>query len=147
MRSKYFLAAAVMLMLSTPAYAQKGNPAHGAEIFKRANCVMCHPGGNNALEPSKPIRGASFLKKYPTDELIAKRIREGSPNGTMPSFYKDQINDKELVDLIAYVRSLTPSPASQAQPKQQPQHKQQPAKSAKPPAKKAPCSNSAKGKH
>ena len=80
--------------------------------------MMCHPGGNNALEPTKPLRGATFVKKYPNDELIAKRIREGSPNGTMPSFYKDQINDKELVDLIAYVRSLTPS--THTNPKQQP---------------------------
>lgn len=123
-----------------PAYAQKGNPARGAEIFKRANCVMCHPGGDNALEPRKPIRGAAFLQKYPTDESVAKRIREGSPNGTMPAFYRDQINDKELVDLIAYVRSLTPGKQTQQLPTKQPPVKQ--------PAKAPVCTTSpAKSKH
>jgi hypothetical protein len=63
------------------------------------------------MEPTKPLHGAGFLKKYPTDEAIAKRIREGSPNGIMPAFYKSQLPDKDLIDVIAYIRSLTPTTA------------------------------------
>jgi mono/diheme cytochrome c family protein len=69
---------------------------------------MCHDAGGNMMDPAKPIKGIGFLSRYPSDELIAKRIREGSPNGVMPAFHKDQISDKELVDVIAYIRSLTP---------------------------------------
>jgi cytochrome c6 len=110
MNSKFSLAIAICLTLNAPAFAQKGNPAHGASLFKALNCAMCHPGGNNAMEPTKPLHGAAFLKKYPNDELIAKRIREGSTNGIMPPFYKSQLPDKDLVDVIAYIRSLTPPP-------------------------------------
>nr|AIA18490.1 Cytochrome C oxidase, cbb3-type, subunit III [uncultured bacterium] len=86
----------------------KGDPKRGAQVFKAANCIMCHPGGGNALEPAKPLKGASFLKKYPTDESVARQIREGSKNGTMPSFRKDVLTDQQLVDVISYVRALTP---------------------------------------
>jgi mono/diheme cytochrome c family protein len=109
---------------------------------------MCHSHGDNSMVPDKPIHGANFLKKYPTDEMIAQRIREGSPNGIMPAFYKDQINDRELVDLIAYVRSLTPS-SQPKQPSKQPtkQITKQPTKATAPTStKKQSCQPALKGK-
>jgi mono/diheme cytochrome c family protein len=94
---------------------------------------MCHPGGGNALDPGKSLNTASFLKRYPTDEQVAQRIREGSPNGTMPAFRKDQMSDQDLVDVIAYIRSLNKPkatstkilcpPAKQTVPIKQPQKK------------------------
>jgi len=95
--------------LTLPAYAQKGDPKRGADVFGAKNCASCHPGGDNALEHEKPLKGAAFLKKYPTDESIARRIREGSSNGRMPSFSPSLLSQQELRDVIAYVRSLTPA--------------------------------------
>ena len=108
MSSRFLLAAVTLTITAMPALAAKSPAERGAEVFKKANCVMCHPGGDNAMEPKKPIRGAAFLKKYPTDAMIVKRIREGSPNGVMPAFYKDQIDDRQMTELVAYIRSLTP---------------------------------------
>lgn len=98
------------LTLALPAFAQqnKSSVARGQAVFKAVNCVMCHESGGNMMDPAKPIKGSKFVLKYPTDESVAKRIREGSPNGVMPAFHKDQLPDKDLVDVIAYIRSLTP---------------------------------------
>lgn len=90
-----------------PAQAQKTSIERGYKVFKALNCEMCHPGGDNAMEPAKPIHGAAFLKRYPDDEAIARRIREGSPSGIMPPFRKDVLTDQQLVDVIAYIRSLS----------------------------------------
>ena len=78
----------------------------GREIFERANCAMCHPGGNNTMAPKHPIKGPNFVHKYSEDALLESTIRKGFPDMGMPSFSKKQIDDREMKDLIAYVRSL-----------------------------------------
>lgn len=82
----------------------------GREIFQRATCAGCHPGGDNSSDPTKPLKGAEFVRKYPDDKSIENRVRSGAPNG-MPSFDKSEITDDELEDLISYIRSLTPGSA------------------------------------
>lgn len=89
--------------------ATKGDPKKGQEIFESLTCVDCHKGGSNLVVPSKPLKGESFAKKYPKDEKIAKVIRKGVPGSSMPAFNSDVISDEQLKDLIAYLRSLTPS--------------------------------------
>lgn len=83
----------------------------GREIFQRATCQGCHPGGDNSSDPTKPLKGADFARKYPDDKSIENRVRSGAPNG-MPSFDKSEITDDEMEDLISYIRSLTPSSKS-----------------------------------
>lgn len=99
-----------------PALGAGGNAATGMKLFRQNNCSMCHPGGENNLNPLKPLKGPGFLKKYPTDELVCRQVRKGSVGTGMPAFPKSQITDQEMRDIIAYIRSLTPSnPAPSAQ--------------------------------
>jgi mono/diheme cytochrome c family protein len=106
------IAALIALTHQCLAHAQSsGDVARGRKIFSALNCEMCHPGGGNALEPTKPLKGAGFAKKYSSDNAIAMLIRNGSQNGGMPAFRRDQLTDQQLCDLIAYLRSLTPRSA------------------------------------
>ena len=82
--------------------------AVGKQLFERTTCQSCHPGGENTLHPSKPLKGPSFAAKYKDDAAIAKVIRQGVPNTGMPPFSKLQMSDRDLKLVIAYIRSLTP---------------------------------------
>jgi mono/diheme cytochrome c family protein len=87
--------------------AYKGDAKAGSVVFKKANCAQCHPGGNNVIMPQSPIKGEKFTKEFPTDQSIAKVIRSGIVGTPMQAFNQKKISDKELVDLIAYIRSLS----------------------------------------
>jgi mono/diheme cytochrome c family protein len=80
----------------------------GKQIFERTTCQSCHPGGDNTLHPSKPLKGPAFAGKYKDDAAIAKVVRQGVPNTGMPAFSKIQVSDRDLKLVIAYIRSLTP---------------------------------------
>ena len=88
---------------------EAGTASAGQIVFERANCAMCHPGGNNTMDPSHPIKGLEFAKKFSDDSILETTIRKGFPNVGMPSFSKKMIDDHEMRDLIAYVRTLTPA--------------------------------------
>jgi mono/diheme cytochrome c family protein len=81
----------------------------GEKVFKRAMCVGCHSGGNNALMPDRPIKGKAFLGRYSQDKALEQTIRKGFPTSGMPKFGKEQINETEMKDLILYIRSFTPA--------------------------------------
>lgn len=82
--------------------------AHGKKLFERLTCAGCHPNGENSLHPYRPLKGPSFMARYKEDETIEQLIRSGVPRAGMPSFGKAQVSDKDMKDLIAYIRSLTP---------------------------------------
>lgn len=82
--------------------------ARGSAIFERATCAGCHPAGGNSLHPSRPLKGKAFRARYKDDSSIEHVIRQGVPNTGMPGFGKDQINDRDMRDLLAYLKSLTP---------------------------------------
>lgn len=80
--------------VATPAPQAAGDPAKGKAIFE-ANCNACHPGGGQGVGPD--IRG-----KDPN--AVKQQVRNGGKN--MPAFPPSQINDEQLNDLAAYVKSL-----------------------------------------
>ncbi|MBX9669995.1 MAG: cytochrome c [Candidatus Obscuribacterales bacterium] len=90
----------------------QGDPKKGQNIFETLTCVDCHKGGGNSVHPSRPLKGESFLKRYPKDSKIEKLIRSGVAGASMPSFGTDVINEGDMKDLIAYIRSLTPANCS-----------------------------------
>jgi mono/diheme cytochrome c family protein len=102
--------AIVSIMASSEAFI---DPAYGSDgqigkrIFERANCVVCHAGGGNMMDPGHPIKGAAFATKYSHDEVLEATIRKGFPEAGMPSQGFSQISALEMKDLIAYVRSFT----------------------------------------
>ena len=79
-------------------------------------CAECHKGGGNSVRPSKPIKGKEFANKYSIDSDLVKVIRQGVPDSSMPSFVSDVIDDTQMTDLIAYIRSLTPGGTKKARP-------------------------------
>lgn len=83
--------------------------AHGKKLFERLTCAGCHPNGDNTLHPYRPLKGPGFLARYKEDGKIELIIRAGVPRAGMPSFSKAQVGEKDMKDLIAYIRSLTPS--------------------------------------
>lgn len=101
------LALSVLPGLSSPG---KGDSKRGKQIFQDIGCAICHTDGGNNLNPERPLKGPLFLKRYPPgdDSGIAKVIRSGNQKKGMPDFGKDKLGDKDLLDLMAYIRSLSP---------------------------------------
>lgn len=111
-RSRFFNTAFRVLLASavfaTPAYAApSGDAAKGQVLFTKNSCVTCHAGGANTMDPDHPIKGAAFQQKYKDDQVLESTIRKGFPQYGMPSFTKTMINDHDMKDLIAYVRTLS----------------------------------------
>jgi mono/diheme cytochrome c family protein len=79
----------------------------GERIFKKAYCIGCHAGGGNALMPDKPIKGKPFSDRYVQDSVLEQTIRKGFPDSGMPEFGKDQISERQMKDLILYIRSFS----------------------------------------
>ncbi len=90
----------------------QGDPKKGQTVFESLTCIDCHKAGGNSVRPSRPIKGESFLKRYPKDSKIEKVIRTGVAGASMPSFGTDVISEGDMKDLIAYIRSLTPTNCS-----------------------------------
>jgi mono/diheme cytochrome c family protein len=108
------LSAAVSIfaaILICPAHAAPpaagGDPSRGQAVFTKNSCVTCHAGGDNTMEPNHPIKGAAFQQKYKDDAVLENTIRNGFPQYGMPSFTRAMINDRDMKDLIAYVRTFS----------------------------------------
>jgi disulfide bond formation protein DsbB len=97
---------------STPAMA-KGDPVKGKEAF--ATCAGCHgPEGKGIQGLGKDFTSSEFVKSQ-TDEQLLAFIKVGRPasdpaNTTgvdmPPKGGNPALTDQQLMDVIAYVRSL-----------------------------------------
>ena len=82
--------------------ASAGDAAGGGDVFQR-QCVMCH-----SSEPDTKIVGPSLYHVMRGPHAMTTRaVQEITANGkgTMPSF-RDKLTDQQVVDLIAYLRTL-----------------------------------------
>jgi cytochrome c oxidase subunit 2 len=86
-----------------------GDAAAGKEIFTSAGCGSCHTlqdaGTNATVGPNLDdvLKGedANFIR-----ESIVQpdaEVAEGFQPGLMPQTYDDQLDDKQLEDLVAYL--------------------------------------------
>ena len=107
------VASIVAAILLCPAHAAPAAPAgdatKGQAVFTKNTCVTCHAGGDNTMDPNHPIKGAAFQQKYKDDAVLENTIRNGFPQYGMPSFTRTMINDRDMKDLIAYVRTFSAS--------------------------------------
>jgi cytochrome c6 len=101
-----FFAAALMFVSQIPACAA-GDAKRGAALFA-SNCQFCHFGGGNSLNPSKPLKGEAFARKF-DDARVFATIRNGIPGSAMSPFPPDRLSDEQVRDIIAYIRTLTPT--------------------------------------
>lgn len=83
--------------------------ASGRKLFEKLTCAGCHPSGGNTLHPYRPLKGPGFLARYKEDRQIDHLIRTGVARAGMPAFNKSQLSDKDMKDLIVFIRSLTPT--------------------------------------
>lgn len=68
----------------------------GRKVFM-ARCHACHPGGEGGLAPA-------LNNKFHPAFLIRLQVRRGL--GAMPSFDETKIDDAQLSDVIAYIKTL-----------------------------------------
>jgi len=107
-----FLLFGLVTLLGTQfACADSGDPAKGKAIYE-TRCVVCHgaqgkgdgPMGK-ALKPP-PTDFTSPKGKTKSDTEWMKIIQDGLPSTTMPG-YKGQLSEQQILDVLAYIRSLT----------------------------------------
>jgi mono/diheme cytochrome c family protein len=71
----------------------------GEQIFKRS-CNTCHPGGSEGMGPSL----SNLNIHFPKDDDLKAFIRTG--RGMMPAQTKEVLDDKELDNLVSYLRNM-----------------------------------------
>ena len=116
MKWSVFQSVAIVFTISVVSLSSQAAPSQddlvaGKKLFERSSCAGCHPGGTNLLHPNQPLKGKGFQAKYKDDASIAKVVRSGVANSGMPAFSQARLSDPDLKQIIAYVRSLTPSTA------------------------------------
>lgn len=87
----------------------RGNPEKGKVVYN-TYCLNCHgqtgkgdgPIGKSLIPPAADLTATG--KK--SDEGLLKTIREGRPGTAMPS-WKHEISEQEILDVVAYLRSLS----------------------------------------
>lgn len=91
-----------------------GDPVKGEELFNQV-CIACHgPGGVGIEGLGKPFTTSEFIPTQNDDELLAF-VKTGRPisdpaNTTgvdmPPKGGNPALTDEQILDIIAYVRSL-----------------------------------------
>ena len=85
--------------------------AQGKALYRWFNCVGCHAQGGGSIGPA--LMDDDWLYGKSADAIFAS-IVEGRPNG-MPAF-RGRIPDRQVWQLVAYVRSMSGLVPSGAEP-------------------------------
>lgn len=80
-----------------------GDPARGEALY-RSKCYGCHT-AEAGVGPAQNT--ADFKVRYADDETIVFVVRAGRQ--PMPAFSEQMLDEQQLADIIAYLRSL-PAP-------------------------------------
>ena len=101
---------------TTSAGSAGGDAVHGLEIY-RSTCIACHGEGGVGVEGlGKPWVGSEFIISSTDAELLAF-IQVGRPSdhpdnttgvAMPPRGGNSSLTDADLMDVIAYVRTLNP---------------------------------------
>lgn len=95
------------------AAAPAGGSAERGRVSFAQNCAGCHgPDGKGLIAPAlaNPV-----FQKSATDAFIAETIRGGRDHTPMPAFARSGIDQKEIADLIAYIRTMGQGSGSRAE--------------------------------
>jgi cytochrome c oxidase cbb3-type subunit 3 len=76
--------------------------SEGQVLFEQMNCSGCHANGGGGIGP--PLMDDEWIYGSNPDQIFAT-IAEGRPNG-MPT-WKYRLNNEQIWQLVAYVRSLS----------------------------------------
>jgi len=83
----------------------------GQILFAQMNCSGCHSNGGGGMGP--PLMDDQWIYGSRPDQIFAT-IAEGRPNG-MPA-WKYKLNNQQIWQLVAYVRSLSGLTPKSARP-------------------------------
>ena len=99
--SKAALPLAAIVVSCLGVYAQASDIYNGRDVYE-LHCQTCHGADGQSIEPGVPdfSRGESL---FAPDVDLVRKLRDG--DGHLPS-YRGLLNDEELRDVIAYVRTL-----------------------------------------
>lgn len=81
------------------AAASRSTDLTGEQIYMRS-CNTCHPAGKEGLGPSLE----KTTEHYPSEDALVAFLRKGK--GNMPGQPKNIIDEREMKNLVIYVRSL-----------------------------------------
>jgi len=84
---------------AAPSGAQPGDAARGQALY-RSRCLGCHIAEARFATPLEAV----VLMKYPDDDTLIQVIRAG--RDPMPAFSEDMLDEQQLADVIAYLRTL-----------------------------------------
>jgi mono/diheme cytochrome c family protein len=91
----------VLLVCTTAGFASsRSQRAHGAVVFAESGCTHCHTIRDNGGGHKGPDLSGVGIRL--TEAQMRQQILTGSK--VMPSF-KDSLQENELADLLAYLRS------------------------------------------
>lgn len=110
-----FLATLAFAETSYKGFSQLPEPltsAEGSKLFHESGCATCHGASGKgdgeiaaALDP-KPRNFTSYTEMARLPDLqMEQSIRSGKAGTAMPAF-GDQLNDKQIREIIVYLRSL-----------------------------------------
>ncbi len=115
--SHVMLASLIAVGVALPLWAQgKGDPKVGKELHVK-HCQRCHgeqgKGDGPAMKAVKTVKIADWtnreeMAKYSDQDLYKITAEGGAALGKsklMPA-YKDKLKEKEIWDLVAFIRSL-----------------------------------------
>ena len=104
----------------------KGNPAHGKQLFGQY-CASCHGtngegGKGTGVTFSRPrdlpimapaLHNPGFLAAA-TDAMIKATLMKGREGTPMTSFIKQGLKEKDINDIVSYVRSFEKQPLAES---------------------------------
>lgn len=112
------------LRLELPAGPVRGDVQHGGVLY-RARCAMCHGehgegGHGTGVTFSRPrdlaiippaLNNPGFLRAA-SDQVIKATLMRGRTGTPMVSFLKQGLSERDIDDIVSYVRSFEQSPIS-----------------------------------
>lgn len=100
-KSLFTVSCAIALWLGAIVFpAQAANLVTGAKLFK-ANCSVCHVGGNNVVMANKTLKKEA-LEKYGMNSLEAIKTQVRNGKNSMPAFGA-RLRTDQIEDVAAYV--------------------------------------------
>ncbi len=94
------------------AFGDVARTESGKKVYEQ-HCVLCHgPSGkgNGPLAAELHTKPADLtsqkVRRSPDGQLLSS-IRDGKPGTAMPA-WKNDLHEEQILDVLAYVRSLSP---------------------------------------
>lgn len=110
MQPKIFLCTILLLgffgSLTTAADEVASSSERGQQTFMRVGCYLCH--GTNGQ--SNYYAARTLTPNTLSPEAIGQFIRSNS--GLMPVYPKEVLSDNEIIDIVAFLKTIPPSPSA-----------------------------------